>query len=130
MPTDSEPLVEGEPASAVLRAVLTFRIRTVDRGYAQLSGGGADPAATEALRRALGRVEQRLLTLPRSIFETEDERRREVTGEAFHIVATKAMTAYGMTVTPWQHQLAASPARDRQASILEASGATPRRLGA
>jgi hypothetical protein len=124
VPTESEPLVEGEPASAVLRAILTFRICSVDRGYAQLSGGGADPAATLALRRALTRVEDRLLTLPRSIFDaghsSETERRREVAGEAFHIVATKAMTTYGMTVAPWQHQLGTRP--ERPAAVPRLAG--------
>lgn len=104
MTTPSEPLVEGEPASLVLRAVLSFRIKSRHDGLVGLAGT-ADPDSMAALRRAMTRVEARLRRLESNRPAALQTTPSIAAGEAFDIVARRAMRAYGMTVAPWQHQL-------------------------
>ncbi len=104
MGSAGEPMIEGERASLVLAAVLSMRIRSRHGGTVQLAGH-ADARAMAALVRAVDRVEMRMRSLgPADLVEqasTYAERR----GEAFAIVAQRAMGAYGMTVAPWAYQL-------------------------
>ena len=102
MGSAGEPMIEGERASLVLAAVLSMRIRSKHDGTVQLAGH-ADARAMAALTRAVDRVEKRMRALDASglVGHTYAERR----GEAFAIVAQRAMGAYGMTVAPWAYQL-------------------------
>lgn len=95
-------MIEGERASLVLAAVLSLRIHSKHDGTVRLAGR-ADPRAMAALIRAVDRVETRMRSLrtPDLVAQGYAARR----GEAFTIVARRAMEAYGMTVAPWQYQL-------------------------
>ncbi|MCU1437131.1 MAG: hypothetical protein JWP66_218 [Naasia sp.] len=97
-------MIEGERASLILAAVLSMRIRSKRDGTVQLAGT-ADPRAMAALVRAVNRVELRMRSLGGIDLVEQANSYAERRGEAFSIVAKRAMGAYGMTVAPWQHQL-------------------------
>ncbi|HEY8588145.1 MAG TPA: hypothetical protein VIL55_01205 [Naasia sp.] len=104
MGSAGEPMIEGERASLILAAVLSMRIRSKHDGTVQLAGT-ADPRAMAALVRAVDRVEKRMRTLGSADLVEQATSYSERRGEAFSIIAQRAMGAYGMTVAPWQHQL-------------------------
>lgn len=97
-------MIEGERASLILAAVLSMRIRSKHDGTVQLAGT-ADPRAMAALVRAIDRVEKRMRALGSVDLVEQAGSYSERRGEAFSIVAQRAMGAYGMTVAPWQYQL-------------------------
>lgn len=97
-------MIEGERASLVLAAVLGLRVRSKHDGTVRLAGT-ADPRAMAALVRAVDRLEKRMRSLSRSDLVDQAYGYAERRGEAFTIVAQRAMEAYGMTVPPWQYQL-------------------------
>jgi hypothetical protein len=104
MGSAGEPMIEGERASLVLAAVLSMRIRSKHDGTVQLAGH-ADPRAMAALIRAVDRVEKRMRSLGSGDLVEQANGYAARRGEAFAIVAQRAMGTYGMTVAPWQYQL-------------------------
>ncbi|WP_286277161.1 hypothetical protein [Naasia aerilata] len=104
MGSAGEPMIEGERASLLLAAVLGLRIRSKHDGTVRLAGT-ADPRAMAALVRAVDRLEKRMRALGSSDLADQASSYAERRGEAFTIVAQRAMGAYGMTVAPWEYQL-------------------------
>ncbi len=104
MESPREPMIEGERASLILAAVLSMRV-CGRHGHTLRLAGTADPRSMAALIRAVDRLEKRMRSLGTTDLVDQASSYAERRGEAFAIVAQRAMDAYGMTVAPWAYQL-------------------------